>query len=290
MPVPLELKDKIKRISNLPTLPQVATHLLACINDPTTSSKDVAGILAQDMSISAKVLRLSNSAFYGMPRKITNINEAVVVLGFKVINTMVLSLTVFDMFPDAKDQPTFNRAQFWQHSVFCALLAKLIADVVDNRDVSPDESFCCGLLHDVGKIVMEQYLHDDLQKVVKQVNSQGRSSYEIENEILGYTHTDVAEWLVNRWNLPDVLFYPIIHHHTPLKIKSFTSNNAVCHLADYFCYELELTQVDADQPSPPLIQECYGALEFNNSHLDQIKERLPEEMERVASFLDVLRG
>ena len=122
-----ELRERIKGITNLPTLPQVASRLMAVINNPATSSSDVAFIVGQDLSLSAKVLRLANSAFYGMPRSITNINNAVVILGLRVINTMVLSLTVFDMFPGDRKSALFNRQAFWRHSLGCGVIAKMMA-------------------------------------------------------------------------------------------------------------------------------------------------------------------
>jgi HD-like signal output (HDOD) protein len=240
------------------------------------------------MSLSAKILRLSNSAFYGMPRKITNINEAIVILGFKVINTMVLSLTVFDMFPDNKKSLTFDRKSFWKHSIMCGLLSKLIAEKNSRKDLNPEDAFCAGLLHDIGKIVMEQYLHDDLQKSLQYGHKNKRSFYQSETDMLGYTHSDVAEWLLSRWNLPEVLYYPIIFHHSPLKIQSLNVNTSICHIADYLCYDKDFITPETMLSPPDIVQECYGIIGLTLQQVEEIKGIIPEELDKVSIFFEVL--
>ena len=141
MSIPVELKEKIKRISNLPTLPQNVTTIMNRINDPKTSSRDVASVVSQDVALAAKILRLANSVFYGIPRTIKNVNEAIVILGFKVVYTVILSLTVFDLFPDSNRSLHFNRKKFWKHCVICGLLSRLIAQKIKNNTSEPEDSF-----------------------------------------------------------------------------------------------------------------------------------------------------
>ncbi len=288
MTIPIELKDKIKRIANLPTLPQVAIHLIECVNNPESSSSNVASIISKDMSLSAKILRLSNSVYYGMPRKVTNINEAIVILGFKVINTIALSLTVFDMFPDNKESVKFDRALFWKHSILCGLISKAIAEKISRKDINPEDTFCCGLLHDVGKVIMEQYLHDDLNSALVYGFDNKMSCFESETETLGYTHTDVAEWLISRWNLPEVLYYPIVYHHNPLKIESFKVNTSICHIADYLCYDEDVSDSETVDVPPPLVQECFDITGLSKQQIDEVKSIIPEELEKMSAFFEML--
>lgn len=289
MSIPIELKDKIKRISNLPTLPQIASHLIQCVNNPDSSSTDVASFVSKDMSLSAKILRLSNSVFYGMPRKITNINEAIVILGFKNINTMVLSLTVFDMFRDANKSRKFDRTLFWKHSILCGLISKMVSEKVGDKSVNPEDSFCCGLLHDIGKVIMDQYLHDDLTNAITFGFDNNKSYIESEINQLGYSHTDVAEWLISRWNLPDVLYYPIVHHHNPLKIQSFKINTSICHIADYLCYDEDIRDPEVVTLPPPIIEECYNIIGLSQQQIEDIKGSVPEELDKMSAFFDVLK-
>lgn len=293
MPIPIELKEKIKRISNLPTLPKNAFTIMNRINNPKTSSRDLASVVNQDVALSAKILRLANSAFYGIPRTINNVNEAIVILGFKVIYTIVLSLTVFDMFPDSSLSLHFNRKKFWKHCVICGLLSKVIAQKIKNRKIEPEDSFCAGLLHDIGKIVMEQYLHDDMHKVIDYCLKSGKSFYQSEKELLGYTHADVTELLISRWNLPDMLYYPLVFHHSPEQslpdrtkqnISSPEINASICHIADYLCYSDEMPDNKPDFAQPHLEPASLRIIGFTERQLELLKGRIPEVLENIENY------
>jgi HD-like signal output (HDOD) protein len=290
MPVTQELRDKIGQITNLPTLPQVATRLMKIVNDPITSSSDVAFIVGQDLSLSAKVLRLANSAFYGMPRTITNINNAVVILGLRVINTMVLSLTVFDMFPEDKKKSLFNRGAFWKHSLGCGLICKLLAARVNKFVLfDPEEAFCAGLLHDVGKVAMEQYMHDDFRNALIHAQKHRKPAFEAEQELLGYTHTEVADWLTSGWELPLELHAPLVYHHSPGAVTQCADAVSLCHYADYLCYELGMA-VDDKAVRPALDKKAVEGLRMTSADIEFIKSVLPDEVKKMDVFMDIASG
>ncbi len=288
MPVSEQLKDKIEHFANLPTLPQVATRLMSMINNPLTSSSDVAFIVGQDLSLSAKVLRLANSAFYGIPRSITNINNAVVILGLKVINTMVLSLTVFDMFPEnRRSAALFNRKTFWVHSLSCGLVAKFLATRIRKVILfDPEEAFCAGLLHDIGKVVMEQYLHDDFHQALEFASRNKIPIFQAENSQLGYSHTDIAEWLTESWSLPTEIRLSLIHHHDPAASIQCQDIIALCHIADWLCYETGMV-INGDYQAPELQENCIKLLKLLPQDIDAIKELLPSELEKTSIFFDI---
>lgn len=296
MNIPIELKDKIGRIVNLPTLPQVACNLLESINDAKSSSCDIASIIGHDLSLSAKIIRLSNSAFYGMPRTIANINEAIVILGFRAIYIMVLSLTVFDMFPDRKLLIKFNRKTFWKHSILCGLISKLIVKKLPKKfKISPEDAFCAGLLHDIGKIVMEQYLHDDMHKALEYSKKSQTSYFHSEKAMLGYTHTQVTKLLIMKWNLPQLLISPLIHHHNPdvflsnnklISLKPHMVHTFICHLADYLCFDEQIRNlIKEDTPPPPLNEDVMDVLELSPKNIEEIRMIIPEEIEKMREFI-----
>lgn len=286
-----QLKERIQHVANLPTLPQVASHLIKIINDPLTSSSDIAFVIGQDIALSSKVLRLANSAFYGIPRTITSINHAVVILGFKVINTMVLSLTVFDMFPEnRKSAELFNRKAFWLHSLSCGLVCKhLTAKVKKFIMFDPEEAFCAGLLHDIGKVVMEQYMHEDFHKSLDLARQKNIPLFEAENKVFGFSHTQVAEWLTSSWSLPAEIELPMIHHHSIINDPQYLDIISLCHLADWICYENGMT-IDKVYKSPQLDTANVSQLMLSEDDIEEVKKTLPEEIEKISLFFDIATG
>ena len=288
MPITEGLKERIEHFANLPTLPQVATRLIKIINNPLTSAGDVAFVVGQDLSLSAKVLRLANSAFYGIPRSITNINNAVVILGLKVINTMVLSLTVFDMFPENnRSAALFDRKAFWIHSLSCGLIAKFLATRIRKVVLfDPEEAFCAGLLHDIGKVVMEQYLHDDFHEALDYALQNRIPIFQAESSRLGYSHTEIAEWLTESWGLPAEIRLSLVYHHTPFTSVQCQDIIALCHLADWLCYETGMV-IEGDYQPPQLEENCITLLKLLPEDIDAIKEILPAELEKTSIFFDI---
>jgi HD-like signal output (HDOD) protein len=285
-----QIQDKIERITNLPTLPGIVARVMHIVHDPSSSSNDVAFIVGQDPALSAKMLRLANSAFYGMPHTITSIHNAIVILGFKVISTIVLSLTVFDMFPHEKKSSLFNRTAFWRHCTSCALICRFLTERMRKFVLfDAEEAFCAGLLHDIGKVVMEQYLHEDFHKALKHAKHRKIPLYQAEKETLGYAHTDVAQWLTSGWQLPVQLSLPLIHHHDPQHVKECGDIVALCHYADFLCYELKLT-IDEDYTPPLLNAASVELLEIRPEDIEDLKARLSMELERVNIFCEIAAG
>jgi HD-like signal output (HDOD) protein len=232
-------------------------------------------------------MRLANSSFYGMPHTITSIHNAVVILGFKVINTMVLSLTVFDMFPNEKKSSLFNRTAFWRHCTSCGLICRFLSQHLRSFVLlDPEEAFCAGLLHDIGKVAMEQYLHDDFHKALKHAKQKKIPLYDAEKETLGYAHTDVAQWLTANWQLPAAISLPLSYHHDPQNVKDRADIVALCHYADYLCYELKLT-IDEDYVPPALSRPEVDKLGFSSEDIEALKLALADDLEKVNAFCDI---
>ncbi|MBD3345544.1 MAG: HDOD domain-containing protein [Chitinivibrionales bacterium] len=285
-----QLQEKVSGISNLPTLPQIASRLVTTINDPTTSANDVAFLVSQDMSLSAKVLRLANSAFYGIPRSITSIQQAVVILGMKVINTMVLSLTVFDMFPQDKGSRLFNREAFWRHCLGCALISRILADTMKSFVIfDSEEAFGAGLLHDIGKVVMEQYFHEDFHKALTLAQEKNISFFDAEKEALGFTHVDIAGWLTEDWNLPQELLLPLIHHHAPAESQEYSDIVALCHYADWLCYQTGIV-IDSSYAAPKLDEQSVAKLNIDQKVIEKIKGSIDQELKKMTVFFDLVSG
>ena len=283
-----ELEEKFRHLTNLPTLPEIATRLMGMINDPRTSTSDVADIIGQDPSLSSKVLRLANSAFYGMPAKITTVNHAVVLLGFKVITTIVLSVTVFDLFPENKrSRGLFDRRAFWLHSLCCGLVSKQLAMHVKKRFLfDPEEAFCGGLLHDIGKVVLEQYMHEEFHGALKYAREKRLPMHIAEKKVLDFSHAEVAEWLTATWGLPAEILKPLAHHHDPVLSGPAPGSAGLCHAADWLCYTMGMV-IDPSYETPVPSKEITDALELTPLLVEELQSKIPEEMEQSSLFLSI---
>ncbi len=280
-------RKKIEQIENLPTLPEVANKLLRIINDPMTTAQDVANLISRDLSLTSKVLRLSNSAFYGVPRTVATVHNAVVILGLKVINTMVFSITVVKMFPADGRHDLFPRKKFWSHSVAVAVLSKLLALRMRKFSLfDPEECFCAGLIHDLGRIVMDQYLHDDFTKAVKIAMEEGIPLTDAEQRVFGFDHSDVGDWLTARWELPGDIRVPIVYHHRPQLAPEAKEIAGVVHVADALAHAMDYGTPKIKSPPPP-DPALIASLGLSEEDLVEAREECVGEIENLIAALEI---
>jgi len=279
-----ELKKKtITGISNLPTLPEVATRLMQMVNDPDTSAADAAKVISRDVGITSKVLRMANSAFYGIPRTITTVQNAVVLLGMKVVNSLVLSVSVGEIFPSKDPAAKIDRKAFWTHSLACAVAGKLLAQKIKRPHlVDPEESFCSGLLHDIGKLVLDHYFYDEYIQAKKDARQKNVSLFESEKVFFGYTHTDVGDWLTSKWELPRDLRIPIIYHHQPADAPSSKEQSYLIHCADYISHKAGFDLIDKEKQSN-LDDSYQDILEITPEDIEIIIAAVPDEVLKIQS-------
>jgi two-component system, cell cycle response regulator len=204
----------------LPTLPIIATKLLALTAQEDTTLTDIANLIAQDVGLSTKVLRVANSAFYSFPQQISSINQAVSILGINAVRSLVLSFSFLSMGKGQK-KSLFDFEQFWERSLVEAAGAKLILEQVANADV--EEAFTCGLLQNIGELALATTLPQEYNEILQRItDSKAGDSLEsnaeesvLELEVIGMTHAEVGYEVAKAWGLPESLLLPIQHHHAP---------------------------------------------------------------------------
>lgn len=219
-----QLKRNIQRIKNLPTLPPIVAKISKLVESPTTSSEDVGKVIAQDQVLSAKLLRMANSPFFGMSRKISSVTQALVILGFDVIKGLVLTTSVFDMIMG-------SIVGLWEHSIGTAATARVIATKINYSEA--EEVSVAGLLHDLGKVVLTVKLEPEVkEEIMALVKAEKISFYDAEHKVLGFTHTQVGLWLAEHWKLPETLAEPMCWHHQPENARIAKKHTAIVHLAN----------------------------------------------------------
>lgn len=204
---------------DLPTLPIIASQLLTLTASDETTLTDIANLISQDMALSAKILRVANSSFYSFPQQISSINQAVSILGINAVRSLVLSFSFLSM-ESGKKSAMFDFHRFWEHALVGAVAAKLIIEQVGGAD--SEESFICGLLQNIGQLVLATTLRDQYEEVLNRLHAGGSSieaadsqEENIELEVIGCTHSMIGHAVAKSWAFPDRLLLPIQYHHQP---------------------------------------------------------------------------
>jgi putative nucleotidyltransferase with HDIG domain len=205
-----EVEDLLRRLESLPTLPSVMYELNRLINDPTSSAGDVTKVMEKDQSLTGKVLKVVNSAYYAIPGGITSLHRAIAYLGYDTINQLVLAASVFKTM-NKTSKSKFNLNDYWKHSVGVAMTAETLAKWCNHTN--PSECFTGGLLHDVGKLALYHVAPDYWDAIVSEAFAKNITVTASELNLNIMSHTEVGALLVNVWKLPSVLEYIISYHH-----------------------------------------------------------------------------
>jgi putative nucleotidyltransferase with HDIG domain len=205
------LLNKLDRIDDIPTLPTIVLELNKLLQDPDTPITEVADIIEKDQSIALKILKLVNSAFYGIHSKVSDISGAIIMLGFKSVQNAILSLSVIKSFSKRSGLHGFDITEFWKHSLAVAVTSKSLAQ--KSRKESPDNCFVAGLLHDIGKVILAQYFQDLFEKIWSTAQQDTLSFYDAEKKVSDIDHGTIGAHLAGNWQLPVSLIDAIKWHH-----------------------------------------------------------------------------
>ena len=203
--------DTLEKITNLPTLPAVYFQVNKLLQDKQASIEKIARIIEVDPGMSSSILRLVNSAFYGLGKTCNSISHAVMILGFNAVKNAIVSVTVLDALT-VKDRPAgFNTTDFWRHSVSVAVLARQLAQ--RSRLAAPEDAFIAGLLHDAGKIILLNYFKDDFLRILQAMRERNLAFADAEQEVASLDHVQIGAYLARKWQMPDPIVEAIACHH-----------------------------------------------------------------------------
>ncbi len=218
----------IKKITKIPTLPVVAQEIINLTSDDLISIEKLESVIENDPSISARILSVSNSVFFGTEIPNTSINNAIVRIGFNNIKNIAIGIALFTLLIKRNTSSPLSNSRLFKHSVAVGLISKMLADFLDFH--GRDETFLCGMLHDIGLLFMNSYMADTYYPVIHELKDE-KLLCDAEKKVLGYTHSDIGFWLANQWKLPDNVKNSVYFHHRP----ELTKDKAVLivHIADY---------------------------------------------------------
>ena len=285
----------VKGIVDLPTLPQVITTLMTMLDDPDASVRDINNIMGKDQTLVAKMLKLVNSAFYAIPHRVNSVSQAIAILGFKTVKSIVLSASIIGMFDG--DDENFNYQEFWVNSLGVATISRFVilrlADEPSSgcEELHPDTGFVTGLLSGIGKVVMEQYCHDDFSQIITRAKLEKLSFHGAEREVIDSSYASIGYWLAKRWNMSEEVQLAIKYQDNiescPPENKAMAS---VIALAKYLCRLKQYGQSGDfdDPPRPP--KEAAQALSLSKETLPMLTSGLADEFTKAEAFLSLIRG
>ncbi len=202
----------LNQIDALPALPTTVTAVMQVTADPESSAEDLMTAVLPDQAMCATILKLANSAFFGMPRTVGSLEKAIMVLGFNEIRNIVLGKAVFNSFQAICRNNREAMSRFWNHSFHCGLAAKIIAE---EQGLSASEMFIAGLIHDIGKLIILVSVSGNNSDIIELSDPTDFTTYRKENETYSIGHDEIAIRLLNRWLFPRSLINAVGYHHRP---------------------------------------------------------------------------
>jgi putative nucleotidyltransferase with HDIG domain len=237
-----------ERVSDLPVLPSVAAKVLEISRSPDTTAEQLAKTISLDGSVSSKVLRLANSAYYGFRSRISTITHAIVILGFNAVSNLTLSSSVIRMFGAGPEGQIFSRYGLWKHSLASGAAARILAEKQGLLPTTCEQAFVAGLLHDLGKAFLDSYFPREWRVAVSKCAAESLETIEAEADVFGVTHTEVGALLADKWGFPDLIALAIAFHHSPRPEGASPSTTELVHAADYIARTAQIGSSGSDVP------------------------------------------
>ncbi len=276
-----QYRKALKQIKNLPTLPGIVGKLSKMADDPDTTTEQMGRVLSKDHILAAKLLMLVNSAFYGFPQKISSLSSAIILLGFNVIKSLIISASIFELM-ESED------LELWEHSLGCAVVCNVLAKRLEIND--PEEVSTAGLIHDIGKVAIKIELPKEYGQIEKLVAESNIAMREAELKVLGLNHAEVGGWLAKSWNLPDKLVEPIACHHAPKEAREERLATAIIHFSDIMIRGMGYGH-GRDIWVPPLSKPAWDQLGLTPAELDEVIDEVEEKLWDVKGFsLEIKSG
>ncbi len=280
---PESLEDIIRRVGDVSTLPQVALKVMEIANDPESEVADLTLVVEGDAPLASKVLRIVNSAAYAVRGKMTSLEQAVAYLGFNQVRNVAVTLSVSKIFKSTKVIGPYERSMLWRHLVSVGLCARLIASRCRLSDF--EDAFLVGLLHDLGVVLEDQYVHKPFCRVMESLTAAG-SLVDTEQAILGFDHTKIGHRMAKRWKFPEVVQAGIRYHHNSHEYDGDGAMIVRCvDVANFLCTVKGVTSIGMRLVAPP--HKAVKALNLSKDDLKVLMLDLEEECRQNQPLFEV---
>jgi putative nucleotidyltransferase with HDIG domain len=279
----LSIRDAVERISELPTLPAVLGQMMEVAADPDSSAIDLAKHIAADPSISATLLRLVNSAYYGFYRQVDSVAQAVVILGFGEVRNIIFAAKAFEALKGKES--SFDRRQLWRHSLATAIASERCARTLGWA--SDGSYYVAGLLHDIGKVTLDVLYPDLYEEAVRIAHDEKTTIRAAEKRVFDIDHASVGALLADHWGLTEPVVEAIRLHHVPVQSRSATHLAAVIAMADYLTYGAGIGEA-SNATEAVLPEGVQTTVRLDEGQVESIREHLNQTKDRIDDFVGVM--
>lgn len=272
----------IEKIGDLPTLPSVAARITSEMRNESLTAKGLAKILSEDSALAAKVLRLANSAFYGMSKQVTSVEKAVTVLGFNTVKNLAMAVSVYTFFEQGKES-TIDTMGLWLHSLGCAVTCQMLVGKTNKK--LGEEAFLFGIVHDIGITVFINHKLSEMEQVIRNVKENGATLSDAEIEVFGITHQQIGAMLLQSWKFPDNIVTAVKRHHDlPPETAKLDPDTAqltrgVC-IANQMVKALQLG-VSIDPERQPIPQQMWKFFQVTREDLPALRSAIKENYKLI---------
>ena len=280
----LKAADLVSGVVRLVSLPEVCIRVNEMMDEASTSASDIGKVISQDTGLTARLLKIVNSAFYGFPSKIETVTRAVTVIGLRELRGLVLAASAIETFSKIPND-ILNMVQFWRHSVYCGVVAQLLADRC--HVLHSERLFVAGLLHDIGKLILCHRLPTESRLVAEKIAAEQLFDFQVEQDIMGFDHAEVAGELIKTWQMPTSLEYALRYHHAPAAADDYIMEVCLVHLANVITGRAEQElDVDVELNIQPVEQIAWEMTGLDESVIEPIlKEAGPLFIDALESIL-----
>lgn len=279
----VKLASLIKDVNDVYSLPDIYYKIDSVINDPRASTSKIGAIISEDTGLSARLLRLANSAYFNFPAKVDSISKAVSIIGTRQLRDLVLATSVIEAFGGIP-QNIVDMKSFWHHSISCGLTARIIG--IEIREQNVETFFVAGLLHDIGSLIIYSKLSEIAQNLINTCQEKQALKHDVELQVLGFNHADVGGALLKEWKLPSSLCHSVHYHHHPAKLGSNSRENIVdaVHIADFLVHALQMGN-SGSVMVPSVESSSWDRLKLNENSLGKMVTLLDEQFQEVSEII-----
>ena len=278
------IESIIKEVDQLKPVSDVAGKVMALLEDPDCGMSDLSDIILLEPALTANVLKLANSAYFGLPGKISDAKQAIIYLGMTQVVDLVLLTSCSESFNGSHDGYGLNTGELWMGAVSAAIMANDLAEIKGLKQASL--LFTGALLRDIGKVVLNQHVKSEIEQIMNRVKIQKISFAEAERQVLGFDHTQVGAMVAKNWHFPIPLQCTIRYYHTPLEAKGCFLEASIVHLADAMCRKMEIG-LGVDDPNYPEDERVARSLGLDESEIQGVIDGFGRKMDRVNALFTV---